>query len=70
MNRFLAWRAGTKTPFDVPAQPATKAGEIDALESIPGLLKGIVQPFELGVRLGSFEPMLKSRCPASLNFFF
>jgi hypothetical protein len=38
-NRFPAWRAGTTTIFVVPAHQATQAREIDALESIPGLLK-------------------------------
>jgi hypothetical protein len=31
-----------------PARPATQPGGIGSLESILGLLKGIVQPFELG----------------------
>jgi hypothetical protein len=31
--------AGTTTLFDVPARQATKAGGIDSLESIPGLLR-------------------------------
>ncbi len=36
----MAWRrAGTITLFVVPAGQATLAGEIDTLESIPGLLK-------------------------------
>ncbi len=38
-NRFPAWRVGTTTLFDVPARQATKAGAIDSLESILGLLK-------------------------------
>ncbi len=47
-NRFPAWRAGTKTLFDVPAPPGYKRWRnrflerflrIDSLESIPGLLK-------------------------------
>ncbi len=32
----VTWRAGTITPFVVPAR---QAGWIDSLESIPGLLK-------------------------------
>jgi hypothetical protein len=35
-NRFLAWRAGTTTLFDIPARHATKSGGIDSLELIPG----------------------------------
>jgi hypothetical protein len=38
-NRFPAWRAGTKTLFDVLARQATQGGEINSMESIPGLLK-------------------------------
>jgi hypothetical protein len=38
-NRFPAWRAGSKTLFVVLARQATKVGEIDSSESIPGLHK-------------------------------
>jgi hypothetical protein len=36
---LVAWRASTTTQLDVPVHPATYAGGIDSLESIPGLLK-------------------------------
>jgi hypothetical protein len=38
-NRFPAWQAGTTNLFDVPGLQAIKAGRIDSLESIPGLLR-------------------------------
>ncbi len=40
-NRFLTWRAGTTTLFDVPARQAIQAGGIYSLSSIPGLLKSL-----------------------------
>ncbi len=39
MNRFPAWRAGTKTLFVALARQATKVGKINSSESIPGLHK-------------------------------
>jgi hypothetical protein len=43
-NRFPTWKAGTTTLFDVTARKATKAGGIDSLESISGLLKRLKIP--------------------------
>ncbi len=40
-DRFPTWRAGTTILSDVPARQATKAGGIDSLELISGLLKGL-----------------------------
>ncbi len=38
------WRAGTTTLFDISASMTTQTGEIDYLESIPGLLKRLKNP--------------------------
>jgi hypothetical protein len=36
---YVAWQAGTTALLDVLVRQAPKAGGIDSLESIPGLLK-------------------------------
>ncbi len=49
MDRFPACRAGTTILSDVPARQAKKAGGIDSLESISGLLKGLqIRALEFG----------------------
>jgi hypothetical protein len=59
-NRFPAWRVGTTTLLVVPARQVIKAGGIDSLESIPGLLKRlqIQAQTTLASGIGSLESFL------------
>ncbi len=53
-NRFPAWRAGTTSLFDVPARQATKAGGINSMKSIPGLL----ERFQIRAQLSDEESLV------------
>jgi hypothetical protein len=46
-NRFLVWRTGTTTLFDVPAHQATQAGGIDSSE----LIHMILNVYKFGLRM-------------------
>ncbi len=58
-NRFQAWRAGSKTLFDITTRQATWAG--DSLESIPGLLK------RLQIRALQYDNPIPSRFLAPVD---